>query len=455
MNQLEDRLGSNQHRRGLLLSERRLLLTSFDVIAVGVAFIVAFNLRTAIVRDVGFYVPRLGTVIVVAIWLVSAMLAGAYEVRGTLTLRGALRNVGVALTITTIGLLAVFFIVPYNITRPTILLWIPFAGVGTMLARILYRKFFGGHSFTDNVVLIAPRETVEAAWPEMNHYLEGLYHVAAYINPQRGDCATRLESVINPRSIDGVIVGVRDNVSRDLFVALVGCHERGITVRSLADVYEELTGRLFLDQLGHTWLMALPMRNETSRLYATFKRLTDIGGAILGFGLFILMLPIVTIMIVIEDRGPLFYRQTRVGKYGKKFQVTKFRTMHVGAGSEWSTENDPRVTYYGRFLRRFHLDELPQTLAVLRGDMSLIGPRPEQPRYVEALTREIDFYATRHTVRPGLTGWAQVNFGYGSGADGAAVKLSYDLYYIKHQSVSLDLAIMARTAAATFAFRGR
>jgi len=170
-----------------------------------------------------------------------------------------------------------------------------------------------------------------------------------------------------------------------------------------------------------------------------------------------LVLPVAAALIKLDDRGPVFHRQPRVGKYGRVFQLTKLRTMtHVPSGdTQWTERRDPRVTRVGRVLRKLHLDELPQMWSIVRGEMSLIGPRPEQPQYVETLQRDIDFYRTRLTVRPGLTGWAQVNYGYGAGVDGARVKLSYDLFYIKRQSVSLDLLIAARTVMAVLALGGR
>jgi lipopolysaccharide/colanic/teichoic acid biosynthesis glycosyltransferase len=204
---------------------------------------------------------------------------------------------------------------------------------------------------------------------------------------------------------------------------VLGCHDAGVTVRSVADLYEELTGRLLLDQLGHTWLMSLPMRSDTSRVYSAFKRGLDLVTATLGLALLGLILPLVTTLVVIDNPGPIFHRQTRVGKYGRTFTLYKLRTMRERAGDvlSWTEQHDQRITRVGRLLRRLHLDELPQAWSVLRGDMSLIGPRPEQPHYVEELRQHIDFYNTRLTVRPGLTGWAQVSHGYGSGVDGTRV----------------------------------
>jgi lipopolysaccharide/colanic/teichoic acid biosynthesis glycosyltransferase len=157
--------------------------------------------------------------------------------------------------------------------------------------------------------------------------------------------------------------------------------------------------------------------------------------------------------------GPLFYHQERVGKGGKRFSVVKFRSMVLDAeadsGAVWACDGDTRVTPVGRVLRRTRLDELPQMWNVLRGEMSLVGPRPERPEFVADLLRQVPFYQARHAVRPGVTGWAQVRYGYGSSVQDALVKLQYDLYYIKHQSLYLELSILVKTAAEMLRFRGR
>jgi lipopolysaccharide/colanic/teichoic acid biosynthesis glycosyltransferase len=198
------------------------------------------------------------------------------------------------------------------------------------------------------------------------------------------------------------------------------------------------------------------MRSQTSHIYAAIKRTLDVVVAIPALiVLGVLVLPLA--VVVKLDGGPVFHRQVRVGKHSRPFTVVKLRTMrHLPAeATTWTETGDRRITLVGHLLRRLHLDELPQAWSILRGQMSLIGPRPEQPQYVEQLRSEIDFYNTRLTVRPGLTGWAQVNSGYGSSVDDARVKLSYDLYYVKHQSLSLDLIIMARTVMAVLSLSGR
>jgi exopolysaccharide biosynthesis polyprenyl glycosylphosphotransferase len=438
------------------IHERRLLLVVLDAIAVSLAFVLAFNLRTAEVRHAGFYVPRLGTAIVLGLWVVSATVVDAWNVRAAVSIRLTLPRASTALGLTLVGLLVVFLVVPYQITRPTLILWFPLAWLMVMGERFLYGRLLAASSPAARIALVADRDALARVWPEVKDHILGLYHVAAVVNPHREDCTEKLCDVVQRRGVSEVVLGLRDDIDRELFRGILACHDAGIRVRSLADLYEELTGRLLLDQLGHSWLLGLPMRTQTSHMYAALRRTLDVIVASLTLVVLgVLVLPLA--LIIKLDGGPIFHRQIRVGKNGRPFTLVKLRTMrHEPDGpTTWTEAGDHRVTPAGHLLRRLHLDELPQAWAILRGQMSLIGPRPEQPRYVDQLRSEIDFYNTRMTVRPGLTGWAQVNAGYGSSVDDARVKLSYDLYYVKHQSLSLDLIIMARTVMAVLSLSGR
>jgi lipopolysaccharide/colanic/teichoic acid biosynthesis glycosyltransferase len=193
-------------------------------------------------------------------------------------------------------------------------------------------------------------------------------------------------------------------------------------------------------------------------LYARGKRILDLTLALLGFVPFMLAVPIVWLVNRFQNQGPLFFRQARIGKGGDPFTIVKFRTMRPDADrllDEWTRENDPRITPFGRVLRRTHLDELPQVLNVLRGELAIVGPRPEQPTYVEELREKLPFYDLRHLVRPGLTGWAQVKYGYAADERDALEKLQYDFWYLRHQSWRLDLRIVGRTLRSFLGAQGR
>jgi lipopolysaccharide/colanic/teichoic acid biosynthesis glycosyltransferase len=188
------------------------------------------------------------------------------------------------------------------------------------------------------------------------------------------------------------------------------------------------------------------------------KRVSDVVLSSLGLVLLGLALPVIAAAIYLDSPGPIFYLQERVGQGGRRFRMYKFRSMVTdaeGEGAVWASKDDPRVTRIGRLLRAAHVDEFPQFVNILKGDMSAVGPRPERPEFVEELAEEIPFYRVRHAVKPGMAGWGLVKQGYGSSAEEAMLKLEYDLYYIKHQSLWLDMVILLKTMVHTVTFRGR
>ena len=262
--------------------------------------------------------------------------------------------------------------------------------------------------------------------------------------------------------IDELILAItqRHAIADDLFDELLRCREMGVHVTTMSSVYENLTGRVPVQHVGRDLYLALPSGDRPSeRVYTAVKRLFDV--VVAAFGM--IVLAVVAMFVAIGNHfnspGPLFYQQDRVGKGGKPFLVYKFRSMIPDAeaetGAVWATTNDDRITPVGRFLRKTRLDELPQFINVLKGEMSLIGPRPERPEFVEHLAQSIPFYRARHAVRPGITGWAQVSYRYGSSDDDARIKLEYDLYYVNHMSPLLDIRIMLRTIQVMLAFKGQ
>jgi lipopolysaccharide/colanic/teichoic acid biosynthesis glycosyltransferase len=225
-------------------------------------------------------------------------------------------------------------------------------------------------------------------------------------------------------------------------------HEAGVRVRSVTDFYDEWLGKLPVPDLQRMSLM-FDISEIHEPGYPRVKRVLDVMVAFFGVIAFALAVPFVWTINLVANRGPLFYRQPRVGRSGRVFDIVKFRTMQNGESTEWTAEDDERVTRFGRVLRRTHLDELPQFVNILRGDLSIVGPRPEQPQYVAQLGECLPFYRLRHLVRPGLTGWAQVKYGYAGSSEDALEKLQYDFYYLQHQSLLLDLRVIARTTRAT------
>ncbi|RAQ95001.1 exopolysaccharide biosynthesis polyprenyl glycosylphosphotransferase [Thermogemmatispora tikiterensis] len=274
--------------------------------------------------------------------------------------------------------------------------------------------------------------------------------------PILGGRAT-LQRLIEQQAIDVLIMATEYQENPALVQdAITGTH-LGISLVPALCVYENVSGKIPVEQIGGQWYIALPGAN-LSPLYLCWRKALDFTFGLLGLLVLILLLPPLALLIRLDSPGPLFHCQERLGKNGRKFKMYKFRSMHVDAEPEgkamWASHNDARVTRVGRFLRATHLDELPQVLNILRGEMSLIGPRPEREEFVTVLEKTIPFYRCRLSVPPGLTGWAQVKYHYTFTSQQALEKLQYDLYYIKHQSYILDILILLRTIIEVIKLRG-
>ena len=271
---------------------------------------------------------------------------------------------------------------------------------------------------------------------------------APILNPGVIGTIEDIPAIVRARAVERVVVSLSDARGKLPMDKLLEMKLDGVTFDHLPSVYEQYTGKIAVDNLRPSWLI-FSEGFRKSRIQRVVKRLTDVVCAAVGLVLALPIMTVTAIAVKMTSRGPIFYHQPRVGLRGHVFTVHKFRSMRDDAeketGAVWATANDNRVTSIGRFLRRTRLDELPQLWNVLRGDMSLVGPRPERPEFVHSLTRQIPFYGQRHTVRPGLTGWAQVRYTYGASSEDALEKLQYDLFYIKHMSFALDLFVLAKT----------
>jgi exopolysaccharide biosynthesis polyprenyl glycosylphosphotransferase len=270
---------------------------------------------------------------------------------------------------------------------------------------------------------------------------------------------SQLSHLVRSRGVTDIVLAITRDVSGEVLAALMNCYEWGTRISTMPELYEHLTERVPVEHIGDHWFVVLPLENNSQNLtYRLLKRLIDIFVSLLGLLFFLLLAPFLIVLLKLDSPGPIFYRQQRVGRSGQLFELIKLRSMVTDAESDgqarWATAQDNRITRVGRFLRRTRLDELPQLFNVLRGEMSLIGPRPERPEFMADLEQNIPFYRTRLTVKPGLTGWAQVNYDYGRSVVDALEKLRYDLYYIKHQSLHLDLVIMIKTIGTILMLKG-
>lgn len=464
---------SKQRRWTLQSGERVFLLITGDLLmAVAAAY---FALRIWGSRDfLGFGLEfiRLRApwfIILPFLWLV--MMVNLYDVRRASSVRDTLRGIFSVSLVSGLIYALIFFFLDGTLPRLGVFLFLVFAFGLTLIWRLVYIRVFTAPAFMRRVLLVGAGETghtilnvIHDIWPPP-FYLVGLIDD----DPEKQGVEVEGVKVLGDNSqlldlcteelISDVIVAIMGEMSGGMFKALLDVQEKGIQVVRMPVAYEELLGRLPINHLESDWLLrSFVDELRVSAFYLMAKRLLDLAGAFMGLSVFLLIYPWAAMAIAIESGRPIFLRQERLGQGGRVFDLIKFRTMRQDAEADgrahWAKRDDPRVTQVGRILRKTHLDEFPQFWNVLRGDMSLIGPRPERPELVADLEQQIPFYRARLLVKPGLSGWAQVNYGKGASVQGSAEKLEYDLYYIKHRGPMMDLWILLRTIGAIFGFRG-
>ena len=326
--------------------------------------------------------------------------------------------------------------------------------------RLVFNQVTGSLRLEERVLFVGTGDTARKVARQILDQHDFAYRVIGFIDD---DASRVVERIVNPaivgtpsdmerliaqHHIDRIVVGLSDRRGKLPVQELLRAKMAGVRVEDATTTYERVTGKILIDDLRPSWLI-FSDGFRVSRVTRLMKRTIDL---VLSLALATLTLPLMLItalLVMLEDGRPVLYRQERVGENGRTFVLSKFRSMRKDAekGGQpiWAKDGDDRITRVGRFIRKTRLDELPQLYNVLRGDMSFVGPRPERPFFVEQLSQEIPFYQQRHAVKPGLTGWAQVKYRYGSSLDDAMEKLRYDLYYIKHLSVVFDLTIVFDT----------
>ena len=341
-----------------------------------------------------------------------------------------------------------------------------------ILWRTLYVKFLASNRFVHNVILVCDREQVE----ELILGLENSdphYKIVAYVHSEEDSNnlfeyhfvqqikINDLVSFVNENSLFEIVVASQNtkDITIELYQQLLHLLENGTTIREYTQVYEDKTQRIPVQHITRDFYKFFPFnRSNNNQLYLVNLKILETVISIIGILIGVLLLPFIIIGNAIGNKGKLIYTQERVGKNGEIFQILKFRTMVSNAekeGAVFSGPNDSRVTPFGKFMRKTRIDEIPQFINILKGDMAVIGPRPERPFFVKEIAEIMPFYETRHVIRPGLTGWAQVNYSYGESIEDSLIKLQYDLYYIKHRSVFLDLNITIKTISTVLFYRGQ
>lgn len=346
------------------------------------------------------------------------------------------------------------------------------APVLTLIWRFLYIRIFTAPAFMRRVLLVGGGKAGETLLRVIDDLWPPPFFLVGIIDddPQKigteiegyqvlGD-SNRLLEIVDDEEVSDIIVAISGEMLGSTFQKLLDTQEKGIEISRMPSVYEELLGRVPIQLLEADWILrSFVDQSRASEFYELGKRLLDIIGGLIGSLILLIFLPFISIGILLDSGRPVFYTQTRAGRGAQDYRILKFRTMFQDAEADgvpqWASEDDERATRVGRILRRTHLDELPQFVNVLRGEMSLVGPRAERPELVEMFQKHVPFYRARLLVKPGMTGWAQVNFGYASTIDETVTKLEFDLYYIKHRNLLMDFVILLRTPSTVLGLRGQ
>jgi sugar transferase (PEP-CTERM system associated) len=363
-----------------------------------------------------------------------------------------------------------YFVPPLLIGRGVSIISVPIVLASLLVWRVLIHLLTGHPEFGEKILIVgtgdAAHDTAKSVWERR----DAGYRIVGFASENGTGptdvskdinllgSADNLEQIIKVEKIDRVVIAVRER--RGVFptetllkMSLAG----DVDIEECTSFYERVTGQVNIDMLRPSWLI-FDGRRRDGRLKVAFRDMVHRLLALIGLVLSLPIALMAAIVIKIESRGPVFYKQERVGLNGKIFDVIKFRSMRIDAEEDgkpvWATADDDRATYFGKLIRIVRVDEIPQFWNIIKGEMSFVGPRPERPHFVEQLAHEIPYYEHRHLVAPGLTGWAQIKYSYGASIEDARRKLQYDLYYIKNQSLALDLIIVFETIKTVLFGRG-
>ena len=423
------------------------------------AVLVFGNLNDAYLA-LGSLAPKALTI--AAVMLGSLVAMGLYQFHQRLYFKEAVIRVLVGFVIGSLALAAIYYAIPSLMkSRELDRIAAIYAFLLIMLVRYYFVRRVDRNIFRKRSLVVGAGERASAIWDLRRQADRRGFQVVGSVSAP-GDTIVDIRAelldqdhsllqLVKEKKADEIVVAMDDRRGNLPIKELLDCRVRGIDVIDLVEFLERETGKIRIDLVSPGWLIFSPGFRIT-KIRAFNKRALDVVVSLLALAVAWPFMLLIALAIKLEDgvSAPVFYRQERVGFHGDLFNVIKFRSMRVDAEADgeavWAQENDDRATKVGRCLRKLRLDELPQIFNVLRGHMSLVGPRPERPVFVDGLTQSIPFYAERHSVKPGVTGWAQLKYSYGASEEDAMEKLQYDLYYVKNQSLMLDLMIILQTA---------
>jgi sugar transferase (PEP-CTERM system associated) len=414
-----------------------------------------------------YFVSWFGSAFFVAIaFQIFLHLRDVYDFQGKASSPDFLIRLGQALVMASVFLIvANHFLALVVVRLPTLIR----VSLALSVWHILLRLYFGFRAERTNVLIIGTGHLARELAKEILRHRHLGFTISGFlddnpelqgvsiVNPKVIGFNRDLSRVVNEKKVQKVIVELQDRRGRLPFDELLSLKTHGMDIEEATSIYERLTGKIAIENLKPSW-MIFNEGFEVSPGLLLQKQITSFLVSAVLFVIFLPLFPILALLIKLDSKGPVFHQQERVGQDGKTFTLWKFRSMYQDAerhtGPVWSAVKDKRVTRVGKYLRRTRLDELPQLYNILRGDMSLIGPRPERPHFVKQLSEAIPFYNLRHVVKPGVTGWAQIKYRYGNTVEDAIEKLQYDLFYIKNLSWLLDLIVIFDTAKTVLVRRG-
>ncbi|WP_264521996.1 exopolysaccharide biosynthesis polyprenyl glycosylphosphotransferase [Flavobacterium sp. N1994] len=454
------------------VSERKILLRIFDVVSVLLSLYlvgVIFRFNYFNISETNFY-----WTIVLGIYL--NFIGSVFEMYNLQVASNQFQIIKSIILTTSITVLVYLLTPLYTPVLPSNRIQIFIFFIAIFLAlftwRMTYLRFFASNRFSKKVILICDKE-------QLIELVQGLesadphYRVLGFVNSDSANTKTsnnlkiknidinNLKDFVNKNAVSEIVIASQktDGITVNLYNQLIHLLENGYIIREYTQVYENLTQRIPVQYVSRDFYRYFPFsRSNQNHFYLIMVRFFEIVISLIGLLIGVMILPLILIGNLVGNRGKLLYTQERVGKNGMVFNIVKFRTMVKNAekgGAVFATMNDSRVTPFGKILRKSRIDEFPQFINILKGDMAVIGPRPERPVFVDEIAEVMPFYETRHVIKPGLTGWAQVNYSYGETIDDSLIKLQYDLYYIKHRSLFLDVNIIFKTLSTVLLYRGQ
>lgn len=405
------------------------------------------------------------------VWML--LLVELYEPHAASSGRRTTRGIALAAFIG-LAVYSLVFIVQQetNLPRIGVGAFLLFASVLTLFWRVIFIRLYKSTGQRRRILLIGAGKAGQTLAELYRTQATRSFNMVGYVDDDsakigKNICglrvmgsSTHLLNIIDVYHISDLVISINGEIQGATFQAILDAQERGVEVTRMPILYEEMTGRVPVHHLESDWIIRSFVDGlRVSGSYELTKRLLDILGGAVGLVLFAVTYPFLSLAVYLDSGRPAFYSQPRLGRGGRIFKIYKYRTMRQDAEADGevrpAAENDPRVTRVGNFLRKSRLDELPQFWNVLRGEMSLVGPRAERPELVAEYQKQVPFYRARLLVKPGLTGWAQINYGYVASITETAVKIEYDLYYIKHRTFGMDFQIILRTIGTVLRRTGR